>query len=334
MFNQLIVISPLGLLYGSSGSFLSPENLVGRSGNRFPPSSATVSGLFASVKDLDISNLRIAGPFWAKSNNPTNFFVPTPFNLLANKPLAQINKENPDDGQIKYHLAWNSDDKQAWLDPNHEEISGKFDKESWLAIEQWHNPQQVYQAPWKYLPHLHPRLEDNERKVVQNEQKKDSLFLENAVQLDPDACLVYLSNQKLPDGWYRFGGEGHMVDIQSIELSDYVIELLNKPVGRQFALITPAVWGSNRLSCRLPESWEKDELLDALLTDRPVTFRYRLGGQGSTKRLSRGRYAVPAGTVYLLKSAIEKAWFYWDQDWFPKEGYPLSRWGCGLALPL
>ena len=44
----LITIAPLGLLYGSAGRFLSPENLVGRSGTHFPPSSATLSGLFAA----------------------------------------------------------------------------------------------------------------------------------------------------------------------------------------------------------------------------------------------------------------------------------------------
>jgi CRISPR-associated protein Cmr3 len=48
-FTHLLQITPLGLLYGSAGGFLSPENLVGRSGNKFPPSSATISGLYAQV---------------------------------------------------------------------------------------------------------------------------------------------------------------------------------------------------------------------------------------------------------------------------------------------
>lgn len=37
MFQYLILIQPLGFLYGSAGRFLSPENLVGRSGTSFPP---------------------------------------------------------------------------------------------------------------------------------------------------------------------------------------------------------------------------------------------------------------------------------------------------------
>ena len=36
-FQYLIKISPLGFMYGSAGGFLSPENLVGRAGAKFPP---------------------------------------------------------------------------------------------------------------------------------------------------------------------------------------------------------------------------------------------------------------------------------------------------------
>jgi hypothetical protein len=36
MFQHLIALEPLGLLYGSAGRFLSPDNLVGRSGTQFP----------------------------------------------------------------------------------------------------------------------------------------------------------------------------------------------------------------------------------------------------------------------------------------------------------
>jgi CRISPR-associated protein Cmr3 len=69
-FTHLLQITPLGLLYGSAGGFLSPENLVGRSGNKFPPSSATVSGLYAQVntekaekKTWLLPDLCLAGPF-------------------------------------------------------------------------------------------------------------------------------------------------------------------------------------------------------------------------------------------------------------------------------
>ncbi|NJR66897.1 MAG: CRISPR-associated protein Cmr3, partial [Leptolyngbyaceae cyanobacterium CRU_2_3] len=60
MFRYLIAIEPLGLLYGSAGKFLSPENLVGRSGNSFPPSAATLSGLFAAAQIDGIRDLYLA----------------------------------------------------------------------------------------------------------------------------------------------------------------------------------------------------------------------------------------------------------------------------------
>ena len=103
--------------------------------------------------------------------------------------------------------------------------------------------------------------------------------------------------------------------------------------GKSFALLTASVWGSNRFSSRYPEAWADFMVEDGLFTDRAQPFRYRLGGEGSPKRLSRGRYAVPAGTVYITQKPMAR-WYDWPEDWFPKEGPSLKRWGCGLALPL
>jgi CRISPR-associated protein Cmr3 len=343
-FTHLLQITPLGLLYGSAGGFLSPENLVGRSGNKFPPSSATISGLYAQVhsnseknkeKTWLLSDLCLAGPFWARSEeikpDSQNFFVPTPFNCLAQKPFAQVSKtdqDNQDLGQVKHYLKWDNDD-ETWQDTKNQSIQGKFDQDSWIAIKDWQDPQKVYESPWKYLPHLHPRLQDEQRHT-----KEGDLFLENAVQVDPDVSLIYLTNHELENGWYRFGGEGHLVDIKCSQLTDQ--KILNDSVGKTWALITPAVWGSNRLSYRFPQvqnsnpsqslpEWEHD----ALITERPQPFRYRLGG-----KLSRGRYAVPAGSVYVLKEGLDKSWYDWPKDWFPIEAYSFKRWGSGLALPL
>lgn len=201
MFRYLIAIKPLGLLYGSAGRFLSPENLVGRSGTSFPPSAATLSGLFAATyPSTELQSMRLAGPFWAKSDDPQNFYVPTPFNYLV------------DNGAIKQQLFWNPE-TQKWLTRSGTPPAGKFEKGTWIGINDWQQPGQVYTNPWKYLPHLHPRLKLDERKV-DADSDFGSLFLENAIQMHPDACLVYLSNISLPDGWYRFSGEGHMVDVQ------------------------------------------------------------------------------------------------------------------------
>lgn len=131
-----------------------------------------------------------------------------------------------------------------------------------------------------------------------------------------------------------------MVDLQCIALDASTQELLTQDVGDRFALITPAIWGSNRFSYREPmiyqnNNWEPAWQTETLLTERAIPFRYRLGGKEKTKRLSRGRYAVPAGSVYVLKKALsESSWQDWKEEWFPKEAYSFKRWGCGLALPL
>jgi CRISPR-associated protein Cmr3 len=338
-FTHLIIIEPLGLLYGSSGRFLSPENLVGRSGSSFPPSAATLSGLFAASKDknVDIRDLMLAGPFWGNVDELTstiqNFYVPTPRNYLVK------------DGKIVDKLSWNSEQK-AWKNQKGESPTDKYESNTWLAINNWTEPKEVTKNPWKFLAHLHPRLELDERHVIRNHETQGSLFLENSVQMETGTGLVYLSNTELEPGWYRFGGEGHMVDVRCEPICSAIANLLFEPVKTSFALITPAVWGSNRLSKRVPiclqTAKNQDEEInegtvwkvEALFTDRAIPFRYRLGGKGETKLLSRGRYAVPAGTVYVLEEAINQPWQNWDDNWFPKEGPSLKRWGCGLALPL
>jgi CRISPR-associated protein Cmr3 len=334
MLQYLIAIEPLGLLYGSAGRFLSPENLVGRSGTSFPPSAASLSGLFAAQyfeqEKAKLDNLHLAGPFWAKSDEPENFYVPTPLNYLVK------------DGKIKHRLAWKrgkkGEEPDRWRDENNREPTDKFESGTWLEISQWESPKTVQESPWKFLPHLHPRLKDDERHV-DSESDRGSLFLENGVQMHPDTCLVYLSSTEITSGWYRFGGEGHMVDVRCLPLSQNIRDLFNQPVGKSFAAIAPAVWGSNRLSYREPmvlnnNTWTPAWQNTQILTERPHPFRYRLGGQGNTKRLSRGRYAMPAGTVYVLDQAIELPWHAWDTNWFPKESHSFKRWGCGLALPI
>jgi CRISPR-associated protein Cmr3 len=370
MFRYLITIEPLGLLYGSAGRFLSPENLVGRSGSHFPPSAATLSGLFAAYyaqkpadstpcdqsSQLIINDLCLAGPFWANSDTPQSVYVPTPFNcLVKNGTIRHLMVWHPEDRQWR---VWSEAD-QTWITPPND----KFEHGTWVSICDWKKLQHqstarsvaVHQEPWKFMPHLHPYLKEDERRV-DSDRERGSLFVENSVQLRPNVSLVYLSNLPIDSGWYRFGGEGHMVDLQCLDLSNCscLSTWLQSPLDQSFSLITPAVWGSNRLSYREPQFLQKGNperhqlpetdgdrhtiwQTDTLLTERPHTFRYRMGGTGTTKRLSRGRYAVPAGTVYILNHPLDakhNTWKTWDKSWFPKEGPSLKRWGCGLALPL
>jgi CRISPR-associated protein Cmr3 len=365
-FKYLITIEPLGLLYGSSGRFLSPENLVGRSGTHFPPSTATLAGLISSqlAAKEQRKSLELAGPFWAKNQTPQDFYVPTPLHCIVEK------------GNIVNPMVWHGGQWKIWDKEKKKLIVAttvKSKENTWICIKSWaqlasHDPEcfepiPVAEPPWEYLPHLHPRLKHDERRV-DAESSEGSLFLENAIQLDPDTCLVYLSSQKIEDGWYRFGGEGHMVSLQCHEaISKDVQKLLNQPVGKIFSTITPSLWGSNRLSYRVPKSLQKGTAkaarhdlpvvdrdlqeiwsVETMITQRPHPFRYRLGDRknksghnihelNQPKLLSRGRYAVPAGSVYVLHDPIG-SWHQWPDDWFPKEGISLKRLGCGLALPL
>ncbi|MFN5513885.1 MAG: type III-B CRISPR module-associated Cmr3 family protein [Cyanobacteriota bacterium] len=348
-FTHLVVIEPLGLLYGSAGKFLSPENLVGRSGDFFPPSSMTLAGLFAqtleeSKKTDELRQLQVAGPFWTWKQEiqdqgaEQNFYVPAPLNCLA--------KNN----QIQHYLVWRQGKWRTWGIPNGAQEpdwiippDDKYQSGGWLSLKDWDKLQpqtgnvSLHSAPWEYLPHLHPKLKDSERHSVE----KDGLFLENSVQLNPDACLVYLSNTDISPGWYRFGGEGHLVNVRCLPLTPTLAERLSQPLGQCFALITPAVWGSNRFSYRAPSQKQSDlywgeRRVTALLAQRPQAIRHRFGrftDDSGGSVLSRGRYGVPAGAVYVLDSPLSTTWRE-QSALFPVEGVSFQRWGCGLALPL
>ncbi|HEY9663068.1 MAG TPA: CRISPR-associated protein, partial [Allocoleopsis sp.] len=280
MFKYLILVSPLGFLYGSAGAFLSPENLVGRSGAKFPPDAATLAGLFFSEnKRNEIAThnqlkhqLFVSGPFWAKQDRPDNFYVPIPRYRI----LGQGGEDE-----------WKLDGYRKWeRDPDKLDVEGEY---RWQSIGSWRRPRtsdirkngEMSHAPWEYVSFLHPQMKANERHVL----AEDGLFLENAVQMDEDFCLVYLSTYALPDGWYRFGGEGHMVEISCQEIpSDSTIhQLLTTKIHKACALVTPGVWGSNHLSYRYPNHADFPKAGIKMLTDKPIPYRYRIG-QRSTER--------------------------------------------------
>lgn len=353
MFQHLIKIQPLGLMYGSAGAFLSPENLVGRSGTKFPPDAATLSGLFfsanksqnfASHEDL-AENLRVAGPFWTFVDAEDDFYVPLPRHKV-------IAKDHYDEWTVE-NYKWHLESKKKDLDQ--EEDKGKAESEyRWLRIDYWDNSAEtiykdrkgqypsVSENPWTFVPVLHPQLKKDERHVL----PEDGLFLEYAVQMKEDTCLVYLSTYPLEDGWYQFGGEGHMVEVKSIPLGDQILEKLQEPIQTAFALVTPGVWGSNKLSTRYPKQsgFAENNNKIMMLTDKAVSYRYRIGyGQNHEKqenfrdrtsgRLSRGRYAVPSGSVYVLRKPLNKPWWSFPKEWFPEKGL-LQKFGCGLCLPV
>lgn len=352
MFKFLIIVRPLGLLYGSAGAFLSPENLVGRSGTKFPPDAATLSGLFLSTnrekpfadhQDLKM-NLTIAGAFWAKDEDlregNQDFYVPIPRSLIIDE---------------KKTNAWEIRDGKWHLPKKDEDINAAY---TWQKISSWGKridlirKHGVAEPPWKFVPMLHPTLDQDQRHVRTPVADNDrgSLFLENAVQMREDSCLVYLTTHQIPDGWYRFGGENHLVEITSQTIDNDILDLLNKPIERKFALICPAVWGTNNLSFRYPKDERFSNKRPEMLTDRPIPFRHRMvkGNQATqrTNALSIGRYAVPAGTVYVVKHPLEdehNTWWKFPSEWFPQSNnqlsvdqrpLPLKHLGCGLCLPI
>ncbi len=333
MFKYIIYMTPLGMMYGSAGAFLSPENLVGRSGAKFPPEAATLSGLIFSINKISQESLPkeerdklqkklreylfVAGPFWTnREDDRQNFYVPIPRSKIISK--KEVNEWIFDNGKFTYEQQ------------NLENIESDY---QWQRVTAWGQPNQLLKenqsvaaTPWKFVSQLHPSLEDGQRCV----KPKDSLFLEYSVQIPEDISIVYLSNYPIENGWYRFGGENHLVEIESEEITYLdIIQLLEKPVERSFALITPGIWGSTRFSYRYPQQASFPSTNIQMLTDKPIPYRYRAKGQ-----LGRGRYAVPAGSVYVLETPINKSWWNWDEEWFPNEGYSLKRVGAGLCLPI
>lgn len=259
-FRSLIAVSPLGLMYGSAGGFLSPENLVGRSNTKFPPDAAAITGLLLNANReqqfIDPQQLKrdlvIAGPFWAADRDqPARFCVPIPWHRV-------IGKEESDEWELVKKPQANQEPattNSQWLLNQYQwqrHRKGFDPAYQWQLIDAWDVPTNefkernvVAEVPWKYTPFLHPKIKPDERHVVD----EDGLFLENAVQLKEDACLVYLSNIAHSDlnafaGWYRLGGEGHFVEVESRELSakHKINRLLAQKIHHAFALITPGVW--------------------------------------------------------------------------------------------
>jgi len=327
-FEYAIEIEPLGMLYGSAGAFLSPENLVGRSGSKFPPDAGTVAGLITRQTQPEPKKctLQVAGPFWSLNEN---IYVPIPWKYIIGEDLKDSDewylKKQEDSDQSNY--VWQR------KKPDRDDISSTDLK--WQTINSWNASlkrirKTAKTSPWRYNSILHPSLEKDQRCV----KGKDGLFLENSIQMDEGVRLFYLSTESIPNGWYRFGGESHLVEVQCELLKhrspkfDQLLHHEDHTIQKSFALITPGVWGSNRLSYRYPQNWQFGEPA-AMLTDKPIPWRYRL-----EHRLQRGRYAVPPGSVYVLKQSIDRLWRDWPEAWFPKEGLPLKNLGCGLALPI
>jgi len=341
-FAHLILLEPLGLLYGSSGRLLSPEALTGRASEHFPPDSPALAGLLASqLTRAEVWELTTAGPFWLDPDQ--GLMLPAPMMLLqeqdsscqrcSSRRLAWLEAEGE-----QAPSGWRPVDGQK---PPHKAPSG-----GWISLSDWPRVHvdgetiPIHDNPWKEVPHLHPKLQDDQRISAGD----GALFLEYGIALQPGIALAYLSSHAIATGVYRFGGEGHLVQLRSAPIPEALLHLLAQPLDGPFALITPGLWGSPRLSLREPiiseggrgvHPWHRDGQAPGILTDKPRPWRHRLGGgENGRRRLSRGRWAMPAGSCYQLHGPSLEAWQHWDERWFPREGFSFKQLGTALALPL
>jgi CRISPR-associated protein Cmr3 len=355
-FAHLVLLEPLGLLYGSLGRLLSPQALTGRASEHFPPDSPALSGLLASRLDRrQVWDLHTAGPFWL--DPVEGLMVPAPLTLL---------QKNHEDGKrySEQRLVWCEGDGEHrpsgwcpsdWRASDGDEHPRKAPRGGWIALKDWALVGQpgekvaIHDNPWKAVPHLHPRLKEDERI---SDSDEDALFLEYGIALQPEVMLAYLSSHKIEEGVYRFGGEGHLVNLRHQEIPPQMTALLSRPLTAPFALITPGVWGGPKLSLREPIDttvpngkfpWHRGGQAPGILTDKPRPWRHRLGigdgvpgtdGKTKRRRLSRGRWAVPAGSCYQLSGDPLEPWSQWHESWFPKEGFCFKQLGTALALPV
>lgn len=345
-FSTLITLEPLGLLYGSSGRFLSAENLTGKAGEHFPPDSPTLAGLVAAqLPPAERRELVSAGPFWIDLHNDPepDLRLPAPLCLLQD---SVDSSDGAHPARQSRHLAARLvPGEEGWMPDGASTPPLKPEQGGWIRLSQWARLAEpgltIELDPWKAVPHLHPRLQDDQRCSAQ----EDALFLELGIALRPGVALAYLSSHAIPDGRYRFGGEGHLVELRCRPIPEALAVLLDQPLKDSFALITPGVWGSSRLSMREPLDtsrrpalcpWHRNGDKPRLLTDRPRPWRFRLGaGASGQRRLSRGRWAVPPGSCYALPAGLElPPWPGWPESWFPREGLSLRHFGTALALPL
>jgi hypothetical protein len=128
--------------------------------------------------------------------------VPAPLTLL---------QKNHEDGKrySEQRLVWCEGDGEHrpsgwcpcdWRAGDGDEHPRKAPRGGWIALKDWSLVGQpgekitIHDNPWKAVPHLHPKLQDDERTSA----GKDSLFLEYGIALRPEVMLAYLGLAEEP----------------------------------------------------------------------------------------------------------------------------------------
>lgn len=148
-------------------------------------------------------------------------------------------------------------------------------------------------------------------------------FLYQATHLRPDDGWAFLAEYDVPDRWNAeasnhrpFGGKGRLADIEPAAMS---WPEATAAIGRQVLvyLATPAVW---RDGWRLPVPDGADLVAAATGEPEPAATVKREQDKWRDSRVLR--WAVPAGSVYLLEFADAAAGAAWARKW---NGVALDR---------
>ena len=141
-FKHLLLLEPLGLLYGSSGRMLSPESLTGRVSEHFPPDSPTLAGLIGSQlervsgakkEDSPIRHLHTAGPF-CFDTKANNLWLPAPFTLLQ----QETGEGEPSLRQLQWQRGDLEGGAGSWQPLDGAPMPRKYRRGGWVALRHWH----------------------------------------------------------------------------------------------------------------------------------------------------------------------------------------------------
>lgn len=179
-------------------------------------------------------------------------------------------------------------------------------------------------VPLRDLRPAEPLLAEQRVGLARSGRRAREGFLYQAVHLRPDEDWAFLAEYLPTDDWtgaaadhVPFGGRGRLADLEpaALQWPD-----ATRNIGRRVLvyLATPAIW---RDGWRLPVP-EGAELVAAATYEPEPAATVRPGrGWRDTRAL---RWAVPAGSVYLLEFGDDAAGAAWARTW---NGVALERGG-------
>ncbi|MDJ0732557.1 MAG: hypothetical protein QNJ47_00485 [Nostocaceae cyanobacterium] len=126
-------------------------------------------------------------------------------------------------------------------------------------------------------------------------------------------CLVYLSNTELKPGWYRFGGEGHMVDVRCERICP---ELKTRVLFFNLGFIE--IEYDNNLFDWIPDNVELDPNNLLVVADNDIAMLHDMGLYRQSrvklgddeKKVEGGAFfnveALPEGSILVFPIALKE----------------------------